>query len=271
MPDRAAEATAVLVNKTPLRAATLAKLPHLKYIGVLATGYNIVDVEAARAQGITVTNVPTYGTQSVAQLTIALLLELCHHVGMHGEAVRAGEWNSNPDWSFWKLPLVELAGKTFGCIGYGRIGAQTAKVAEALGMKVQIHSRSQGLPLDKLLSTSDVISLHCPLTPETKGLIAASQLGRMKQSAFLLNTARGPLIVEQDLADALNAGRIAGAGLDVLSVEPPVQGSPLFSARNCIVTPHIAWATTEARTRLMEIAIENLAAFRQGAARNVVS
>ncbi len=269
--ERASGAEAILTNKTPLSRETLAALPDLRYIGVLATGYNVIDVGAAREKGIVVTNVPTYGTDSVAQLTIALLLELCHHLGAHGEAVRAGEWTANRDWSFWKTPQVELAGKTFGCIGYGRIGAQTARIAEALGMRVLIHSRSEGIPLDEILEQSDVVSLHCPLFPETRGMIGASQLQRMKPSAFLLNTSRGPLVVEQDLADALNAGTIAGAGVDVLSVEPPTEGSPLFSARNCIVTPHIAWATREARGRLMEIAAGNVAAFAAGVPENVVN
>jgi glycerate dehydrogenase len=268
---RAEGAEVVLTNKTPLDRETLAALPGLRYIGVLATGYNVVDTAAARERGIVVTNVPAYGTDSVAQLTIALLLELCHHVGGHSEAVRSGAWTTNPDWSFWKTPQVELAGKTFGCVGSGRIGAQTARIAEALGMRVLVHSRSQGIGLDALLEQSDVVSLHCPLFPETRGMIGASQLQRMKPSAFLLNTSRGPLVVEQELADGLNAGTIAGAGVDVLSVEPPAGGSPLFAARNCIVTPHIAWATREARGRLMEIAAGNVAAFAAGAPVNVVS
>jgi glycerate dehydrogenase len=268
---RAEGAEVVLTNKTPLDRETLAALPGLRYIGVLATGYNVVDTAAARERGIVVTNVPAYGTDSVAQLTIALLLELCHHVGGHSEAVRSGAWTTNPDWSFWKTPQVELAGKTFGCVGSGRIGAQTARIAEALGMRVLVHSRSQGIGLDALLEQSDVVSLHCPLFPETRGMIGASQLQRMKPSAFLLNTSRGPLVVEQELADGLNARTIAGAGVDVLSVEPPAGGSPLFAARNCIVTPHIAWATREARGRLMEIAAGNVAAFAAGAPVNVVS
>jgi glycerate dehydrogenase len=243
----------------------------LRYVGVLATGYNVVDAAAARERGIVVTNVPAYGTASVAQLTIALLLELCHQVGVHAAAVRTGEWAASQDWSFWKTPQVELAGKTFGCIGLGRIGGQTARIAEALGMRVVVHSRSQGISLEALLEQSDVVSLHCPLFPETRELLGASQFQRMKPSAFLLNTSRGPLVVEQDLADALNAGVIAGAGVDVLSVEPPVAGSPLFTARNCIVTPHIAWATREARARLMEIATNNVAAFAAGASENVVN
>jgi glycerate dehydrogenase len=269
--ERAGQAEVILTNKTPLTRETLAALPHLRYVGVLATGYNVVDTVAARERGILVTNVPAYGTDSVAQLTIALLLELCHHVGAHSGAVRSGAWTTSADWSFWRTPQVELAGKTFGCVGFGRIGAQTARIAEALGMRVVVHSRSQGVALEVLLAESDVVSLHCPLFPETRGMIGASQLQRMKPSAFLLNTSRGPLVVEQALADALNAGTIAGAGVDVLSVEPPAEGSPLFTAKNCIVTPHIAWATREARGRLMEIAAGNVAAFAVGAAKNVVN
>lgn len=269
--ERARGADAVLTNKTPLGRETLAALPGLRYLGVLATGYNVVDAAAARERGIVVTNVPAYGTASVAQLTIALLLELCHHVGAHGESVRRGEWTASQDWSYWKTPQVELAGKTFGCVGLGRIGRQTARIAEALGMRVVAHSRSQGIGLEALLEQSDVVSLHCPLFPETRGLLGASELERMKPSAFLLNTSRGPLVVEQELADALNAGMIAGAGVDVLSVEPPTEGSPLFSARNCLVTPHIAWATREARGRLMEIATKNVSAFAAGAPENVVN
>ena len=269
--ERAAGADVLLTNKTPLGRAEMAELGALRYVGVLATGYNVVDVEAAREQGVVVTNVPTYGTDSVAQLTMALLLELCHQVGVHSTAVRAGEWTASADWSFWKSPQVELAGKTLGCIGYGRIGAQTGRIAEAMGMRVVVHRRSGGMPLEELLEVSDVVSLHCPLFPETRGMICASTLERMKPSAFLLNTSRGPLVVEQDLADALHAGTIAGAGVDVLSVEPPAGGSPLFSAKNCVITPHIAWATREARGRLMDVAVENLASFAGQSPRNVVS
>jgi glycerate dehydrogenase len=269
--ERAAGADVLLTNKTPLGRAEMAELGALRYVGVLATGYNVVDVEAAREQGVVVTNVPTYGTDSVAQLTMALLLELCHQVGVHSAAVRAGEWTASADWSFWKSPQVELAGKTLGCIGYGRIGAQTGRIAEAMGMRVVVHRRSGGMPLEELLEVSDVVSLHCPLFPETRGMICASTLERMKPSAFLLNTSRGPLVVEQDLADALHAGTIAGAGVDVLSVEPPAGGSPLFSAKNCVITPHIAWATREARGRLMDVAVENLASFAGQSPRNVVS
>lgn len=278
---RAAGSQMLMTNKTPLDATTLAALPDLKYIGVLATGFNIVDVVAAKQRGIVVTNIPLYGTASVAQHAFALLLELCHHAGAHGEAVRNGEWSKSADWSFWKTPLIELAGKTMGIIGFGRIGRQTAKIADAMGMRVLANDVYQGnapayenfawAGIDELLAASDVVSLHCPLTAENKGLINAARLRTMKRSAFLLNTSRGPLIVDQDLADGLNEGVIAGAGLDVLSVEPPVSGNPLFSAKNCLVTPHIAWATKEARSRLMDVAVSNVQAFLSGAPQNVVS
>ncbi|MCS7025307.1 MAG: D-2-hydroxyacid dehydrogenase [Bryobacteraceae bacterium] len=279
--ERIGEAELVMTNKTPLSAAVFSALPNLKFVGVLATGYNIVDVEAARQHGVVVSNVPTYGTASVAQHAVALLLELCHQVGLHAQAVRNGEWSANPDWCFWKSPLVELAGKTLGVVGFGRIGRQTAKIAHAMGMRVIACDAIQTDPpeyenfrwasLEELLAESDVVSLHCPLTAETQGLINRERLRQMKPAAFLINTSRGGLTVDQDLADALNEGVIAGAGLDVLSVEPPVGGNPLFSAKNCIVTPHIAWATKEARGRLMEIAAGNLRAFLEGKPQNVVS
>ena len=278
--SRAAGAEIVFTNKTPLPASALAQLPALRYIGVLATGYNIVDVAAAKARGIVVTNIPTYGTASVAQFVFALLLELCHNVKLHSDAVRAGEWSSNPDWSFWKAPLVELAGRTMGIVGFGRIGRQVGHIAYAMGMRVLAYDTFHGGPppyefqwatMEELLRESDVISLHSPLFPETRGMINAETLGKMKPSAFLINTSRGPLVVDRDLADALNAGRLAGAGLDVLSVEPPAADNPLLSARNCLVTPHIAWATREARSRLMDLTVANVAAFLAGQAINVVS
>jgi glycerate dehydrogenase len=278
---RAAGAEIVFTNKTPLPGAVLEQLPALRYIGVLATGYNVVDVEAARARGIVVANIPTYGTASVAQFVFALLLELCHNVRLHADAVRAGEWSCNPDWSFWKSPLMELAGKTMGIIGFGRIGRQTARIADAMGMRVIANDTFRGdepaytdfrwASVEELLRESDVVSLHSPLFAETRGMINAQSLKLMKPTAFLINTSRGPLLVDQDLADALNAGRLAGAGLDVLSVEPPAADNPLLSARNCLVTPHIAWATREARSRLMDLAIANVTAFLAGAPVNVVS
>jgi glycerate dehydrogenase len=276
---RAAGAEILFTNKTPLAASVLAQLPALRYIGVLATGYNIVDVEAAKARGIVVTNIPTYGTASVAQFVFALLLELCHNVKLHSDAVRAGEWASNPDWSFWKSPLVELAGRTMGIVGFGRIGRQVGRIADAMGMHVAAYDTYHGDPppygfrwagLEELLRESDVVSLHSPLFPETQGMINAKTLPWMKPSAFLINTSRGPLVVDRDLADALNAGRLAGAGVDVLSVEPPAADNPLLSARNCLVTPHIAWATREARARLMDQAVGNVAAFVGGKPVNVV-
>jgi glycerate dehydrogenase len=278
---RAADADVVFTNKTPVSASTLGQLPRLRYIGVLATGYNIVDTVAAKERGVVVTNIPTYGTASVAQFAIALLLELCHHVGLHGEAVRNGEWSANPDWSFWKTPLIELSGRTFGVVGFGRIGRQTASIAAALGMRViamdASHTNAPDYPgfawmsLEDIVREADVLSLHVPLFPETKGMINADRLVQMKRSAFILNTSRGPLVVDQDLADALNNEVIAGAGLDVLSVEPPVASNPLLSAKNCIVTPHIAWATKEARSRLLDIAVANLRAFQAGRVENAVS
>lgn len=277
---RAAGAQIVLTNKTPLTAPALAQLPDLRYIGVLATGYNVVDTKTAKERGIAVSNIPTYGTESVAQFAIALLLELCHHVGLHSEAVRNGEWSRNPDWSFWKTPLIELSGKTMGIVGFGRIGRQTGAIAAALGMRVVAHDASEVNPpdypgfewmnLDRIASEVDVLSLHCPLFPENKGMIHRERLKQMKPTAFLLNTSRGPLVVDQDLADALNAGIIAGAGLDVLSIEPPAESNPLIPAKNCLVTPHIAWATREARSRLLDIAVDNVRAFVAGKPVNLV-
>jgi glycerate dehydrogenase len=278
---RAAGAPVVLTNKTPLGAATLSQLPDLKYIGVLATGYDVVDVRAARVRGIVVTNIPTYGAASVAQFVFALLLELCNNVRLHADAVRAGEWTRNPDFSFHKSPLVELAGKTMGLIGFGRIGRLTGGIADAMGMRVIASDPRQGdappwdgfrwASVEQAMRESDVVSLHAPLLPDTRGMVNARSLGWMKPTAFLINTARGPLVVDRELADALDAGRIAGAGLDVLSVEPPAESNPLLSARNCLVTPHIAWATREARARLMEVAAGNIAAWAAGAPRNMVA
>ena len=277
---RAARATLVLTNKTPLTADTIAALPDLRYIGVLATGYNIVDVAAARARGIVVSNVPAYGTPSVAQAVFALLLELTHRTGHHAEAVRAGRWSACPDFSFWDFPLGELAGRTFGVVGYGQIGRAVARIAAAFDMKV-LATKSDDrtghdgevelVTMETLFREADVISLHCPLTPKTQGLINAERLAQMKPGALLINTGRGPLIVESDLAAALNVGRIAGAGLDVLSTEPPPAGNPLLTAKNCLITPHLAWATREARARLIKMAAENVRAFLAGTPRNVVN
>lgn len=279
--ERAKDADVVFTNKVPLDAQTLDALPKLKYIGVLATGYNIIDTARASERGIVVTNIPGYSTQSVVQLTFALLLELCHRVQRHSDSVFDGKWSRSPDFSFRDYPLIELAGKTMGIIGFGDIGQRVADVAAALGMNVLGYSRTQTeqahrlyfnwADLDTLLAGSDVISIHSPLTPQTQGLINKETLAKMKPSAFLLNTARGPIIAEADLAEALNEGRIAGAGLDVLSAEPPAPDNPLFSAKNCIITPHIAWATKEARTRLMGMVTDNLQAYLDGKPINVVN
>ena len=278
---RAHDAEIVLTNKTGLSAQILKQLTKTRYIGVLATGYDVVDLQAARERKIPVTNIPTYGTDSVAQFTFALLLELCHHVATHAEATRIGEWSRSEDFSFWKTPLVELAGKTIGLIGLGQIGRRVAEIALALKMRVvaadAVRSPVPDWPgfrwcdVDDLLAQADVVSLHCPLLPQTKHIINAKSLAKMKSSAFLINTSRGPLVVEQDLADALNDGRIAGAAVDVLASEPPSPDNPLLTAKNCIVTPHIAWASKESRTRLLDTAIANLRAFLDGHPVNVVN
>lgn len=278
--ERAKEATIVLTNKTALTADQLAQLPKLKFISVLATGYNIIDIEATKQLGITVSNVPGYSSYSVVQLCFALLFELTHRVQQHSDAVHQGQWVNSPDFSFWKQPLVELAGKKMGLIGLGDIGQKMTDMALALGMEVLAHSRTRKgrleserfkwVELDELFREADVVSLHCPLTPQTKGIINAARLRQMKHTSYLLNTARGPLIVETDLAQALNEGWIAGAGLDVLSVEPPTAENPLLSAKNCLITPHIAWASVEARTRLLEETIANVKAFIAGKPRNVI-
>lgn len=278
---RASGAAIIFTNKTPVTKEAIDQLPHLKYIGVLATGYNIVDTDAARSRGIVVCNVPGYGTASVVQLTFALLLELCLRVQRHSDAVMDGKWTRSADFCFWDYPLTELAGKTIGIIGFGHIGQQVGDVAAAFNMNVIGNSRTKTdqqhrknfkwATVPELLQQSDVVSIHCPLFPETKGLINKDSLQLMKKSAFLLNTSRGPIVVDEDLAAALNNGVIAGAGIDVLSAEPPPAGNPLFTAKNCIITPHIAWATKEARARLMQMTVANLSAFLQGNAINVVN
>lgn len=278
---RAAGASVLFTNKTPIRDDIISALPELKFIGVLATGYNIIDVDAAAKRGIVVSNIPDYGSFSVAQLTMALLLELCHHVQRHSDSVREGKWAASKDWCYWDFPLVELAGKTIGIIGFGSIGRKVGEMATAFGMNIiaaaktrsnQSHRKNfKWGDVPELLRESDVVSVHCPLTPETKGLIHSKSLATMRKHAFLLNTSRGPIIVDADLAQALNEGVIAGAGIDVLSVEPPQKDNPLFTAKNCIITPHIAWATKEARTRLMGMAVDNLQAFVKGSPVNVVN
>ena len=275
------DAEIVFTTRTRLPAQILRQLKKTRYIGVLFTGYDVVDVKAARELNIAVTNIPTYATSSTAEFTFALLLELCHHVGLHGEATRAGEWSRSKDFSFWKTPLVELAGKTMGIIGLGRIGQRVAEIALAFEMRViaadEVRSAVPDWPdfrwceVDELLAQADVVSLHCPLLPQTQGIINSRSLALMKPSSFLINASRGPLVIEQDLADALNNGRLAGAAVDVLSSEPPSPDNPLLRARNCIVTPHIAWATKEARTRLLNIAIANVRAFLDGHPVNVVN
>ena len=271
----------IFTNKTPLPKEVLDKVPSLKYIGVLATGYNVVDVDAAKELGIVVTNVPSYGTTAVAQMTMALLLEMCHHVGDHNRAVKEGEWSKSKDFCFWNYPLIELDGKTMGIIGFGRIGQASAKLAQAFGMNI-LTSGSRKKPelesntckqvdMDELLAKSDVISLHCPLTPETEGIINTSNISKMKDGAMIVNTSRGQLIVEQDLKEALDNGKLAGAALDVVSKEPIDRDNPLLKASNCIITPHIAWAPKESRNRLLNTALENLEAFIKGNPINVVN
>jgi glycerate dehydrogenase len=272
--ERIGTAEIVITNKTPLTAETFGACPTISYVGVLATGYNVVDIQAATEHGVVVTNIPTYGTAAVAQFVFALLLALCHHVESHSQAVKSGRWHTSVDFCFWDYPLVELVGKTFGIIGMGRIGYATAQIAQAFGMKVLAYSRTPNrawesdslvyVELDELLATSDVISLHCPLTDATKGLINAKTIAQMKPGVLLINTSRGPIIVEEDLADALKRGHVAGAAVDVITVEPPKGPSPLIDVPNCIVTPHIAWAPYETRIRLMNIAVANLAAFLEG-------
>jgi glycerate dehydrogenase len=270
----------VITNKAPLSRETLRALPKLRYIGVTATGYNIVDTAAARELGITVTNVPGYSTPAVAQLVFALLLELTNHVGHHATTVRDGRWAQCPDFCYWDHPLIELSGRTLGIIGYGDIGSAVARIAIAFGMKVLASRREWKTPppegvtpasVDEVFAQSDAISLHCPLTDATKHLVSPRTLALMKPTAFLINTGRGPLVDETALAHALNEGRIAGAGLDVLSVEPPQPGHPLFTAKNCLITPHIGWASREARVRLIDAVAANLRAFLAGQPVNVVN
>jgi len=279
--ERCQGAEIIFTNKTPLRESVLSQLPDLKYIGVLATGYNVVDVDYAKSRGIAVANVPGYGTASVVQMTFALLLELCQHVQSHSDSVRKGDWAASPDFCYWNYPLIELEGKTIGIIGFGSIGQKVADIATAFGMNIIGFSRTRSdqshrknfkwAELNELLKESDVVSVHCPLFPETQGIINKDSLRLMKRTAFFLNTSRGPLMVDQDLADALNEGIIAGAGIDVLSVEPPSADNPLFKAKNCLITPHIAWATKEARSRLMGIAENNLSSFLNQKPINIVN
>lgn len=277
---RMGDAEAVYTNKTPLTGETIAAAPNLRFIGVLATGYNVVDLEAARQRGIPVCNVPAYGTQEVAQYAMALLLEICGSVGLHDRLVHEGKWAACPDFCFWETPILGLAGKTMGIVGFGRIGRALGRMAAAMGMKVlasgsrpcpEGEAIADYVPLEELLAKADVISLNCPLTPQTEGLINRQSIERMKPGVILINNGRGPLVMEQDLADALNSGRVYAAGLDVVSVEPIRPDNPLLTAKNCIITPHISWAARESRQRLMDIAVENLRAFLAGRPVNVVN
>jgi glycerate dehydrogenase len=275
------DAEIVFTNKTPLPEEVLNKVPCLKYIGILATGYNTVDVNAAGKNGITVTNVPTYGTTAVAQFTFALLLEMCHHVGDHNFFVKRGDWTTSNDFCFWNFPLIELAEKTIGLIGFGRIGQATAKIALSFGLKVLafdnvknhsfIHESCKCVSLEELFCKSDIISLHCPLFDSTRGIINKENIKKMKDGVMIINTARGPLIMEEDLAEALNNGKVSAAAVDVVTIEPISPNNPLLKAKNCIITPHIAWAPKESRARLMNTAVENLDAFLKGQRMNVIN
>jgi glycerate dehydrogenase len=279
--DRAGEADIILTNKSLVMRESIEQLPKLKYISVLATGYNIVDVQAARERGIPVSNVPVYGTDSVAQYVFALLLELCHHVGQHGEVVQSGEWEQSGTWSLYKTPLIELVSKTMAVVGFGRIGRRVGELAHAFGMKVLgVDIREEDPPgyepfsfvsLEEAFQKADVVSLNCALTAENQGMVNRELLASMKPNAFLINAARGPLVREADLSEALNLGVIAGAALDVVSTEPIRADNPLLAARNCIITPHIAWASLEARRRLMKTTAENIDAFLRGQPQNVVN
>ena len=270
----------VFTNKTPMSRETLSSLKSLKYIGVLATGYNIVDVQAAKELGIVVTNIPTYGTAAVSQFVFALLLEICHHVGDHSQKVKDGVWSNCPDFCFWDYPLIELAGKTMGIVGMGKIGKASATIAQALGMKVLAFDHYKDASLESetlkyvelydLLKQSDIVNLHCPLFEDTKGMINQETIAMMKDGVIIINTSRGPLIVEQDLADALNSGKVYAAAVDVVSTEPAKMDNPLIHAKNCIITPHIAWAPTESRERLINIAVDNLEKFLNQEPVNVI-
>ena len=277
---RIGDAEIVFTNKTPITRKVLDARPGIRFISLLATGYNCVDYAYAREKGIPVTNVPTYGTASVGQFAIALLLEICHHIGHHDASVHAGNWERCADWCYWDYPLIELAGKTMGIIGFGRIGQTTGRIARAMGMEVLAYDShpsdagraiAQYVDLDALLARSDVVALHCPLFPETEGIINRETIAKMKDGAILLNNSRGPLVVEQDLADALNAGKLAAAGLDVVSTEPIRGDNPLLKAKNCIITPHISWAPKESRQRIMDCAVSNVKAFLAGSPVNVVN
>ena len=277
---RIGDAEIVFTNKTPISRAVIDACPGMKFISMLATGYNVVDYVYAHEKGIPVTNVPSYGTASVAQFAIAMLLEICHHVAHHSQTVHDGKWASSIDWCYWDYPLIELDGKTMGIIGFGRIGQQTGKIARALGMNILAYDSVESdsgraigtyADLDTVLSQSDVIALHCPLFPDTQGIINKDTIARMKDGVIILNNSRGPLIVEQDLTDALNSGKVFAAGLDVVSTEPIKPDNPLLGAKNCIITPHISWAPKESRQRIMDCAVANVKAYQAGTPINVVN
>lgn len=278
--DRIGDAEIVFTNKTPITKKVLDACPSVRFISVLATGYNVVDVAAAKEKGIPVSNVPTYGTASVSQYSIALLLEICHHIGHHSESVHNGNWASCVDWCYWDYPLIELEGKTIGIIGFGRIGQQEGRIAKALGMNViayDVYPNDSGreigtyVELDELYAKADVITLHANLTAENTGMINRESIAKMKDGVILINNARGQLINEQDVADALNSGKIAAAGLDVVYTEPIREDNPLLGAKNCIITPHISWAPKESRQRIMDCSVANAESFLNGEPQNVVN
>lgn len=277
---RIGDAEIVVANKSPISRRVLDACPNAKYITIQATGYDPIDYVYAREKGIPVSNVPTYGTASVAQFAIALLLEICGHAAHHSDAVHAGRWAESGEWTFWDYPMIELAGKTMGIIGFGRIGQNVGRIAKALGMNVIAFNRSRSaegaeiaeyVELDELLHRADVISLHCPLFPETRGIINRETISKMKDGVIIINNSRGPLVVEQDLADALNSGKVYAAGLDVVSSEPISADNPLLKAKNCLITPHISWAPKESRQRIMDCTVENIRAFQAGKPQNVVN
>ncbi len=273
-------AEVAITNKTPITRRVMDSCPQLKYISMLATGYNVVDADYARERGIPLSNIPTYGTAAVGQFAIAMLLEICHHVAHHSQSVHEGRWEACADWCYWDYPLIELDGKSMGIIGFGRIGQQTGRIAKALGMKILAYDSypndagreiAEYVDLDTLLASSDVIALHCPLFPETRGIINRETIAKMKNGVIILNNSRGPLVVEQDLADALNSGKVYAAGVDVVSTEPIRGDNPLLTAKNCIITPHISWAPKESRQRIMDTVVSNVKSYLAGAPANVVN
>lgn len=273
-------AEVAITNKTPITRRVMDSCPQLKYISMLATGYNVVDADYARERGIPLSNIPTYGTAAVGQFAIAMLLEICHHVAHHSQSVHEGRWEACADWCYWDYPLIELDGKSMGIIGFGRIGQQTGRIAKALGVKILAYDSypndagreiAEYVDLDTLLASSDVIALHCPLFPETRGIINRETIAKMKNGVIILNNSRGPLVVEQDLADALNSGKVYAAGVDVVSTEPIRGDNPLLTAKNCIITPHISWAPKESRQRIMDTVVSNVQSYLAGAPTNVVN